>query len=69
MENQEIRKCRRCNRPAKADQICQNCKNELLANYEASSDWQTAFEIERAQMLAFRYQLNDNENEDWLKLE
>jgi hypothetical protein len=62
MKEQEYIRCRRCNKPAQADLICQSCKNELLANFEASSDWQTAFEIERAQMLASRYQLDENDN-------
>jgi len=43
--------------------ICQNCKNELLSNYEASNDWQTAYEIERAQLIALKYQ-NDDPEED-----
>ncbi len=56
-------RCKRCNKPAGVDQICQNCKNELLTNYEASCDWQTAFEIERATQTALRYKNEDEESE------
>lgn len=44
--------------------ICQNCKSELLSNYEASSDWQTAFEIEKAAQTALRYQLEETGEDD-----
>ena len=57
-------RCRRCNRPAGADLICQECKNELLSNYEASSDWQTAYEIERAAQTALRYQIDESGDDD-----
>jgi len=57
-------KCRRCNGPAPEDLICQNCKNELLSNYEVSSDWQTAYEIEKAQLTALRYQYNDFDKDE-----
>ena len=57
-------KCRRCDGPASSDLICQNCKNELLSNYEASSDWQTAYEIEKAQLTASRYRSEDMEEDD-----
>lgn len=59
-------KCRRCHKPATADLICQNCKNELLANFEATSDWQTALEMEKAQLTASRYQNEEfDENEQY----
>lgn len=57
------KKCKRCNRAISSDIICQACKNELLYHYEASSDWQTAFEIEKAQLVASRYR-NRAEEED-----
>lgn len=57
-------KCRRCNKPASADLICQECKNELLSNYEVSSDWQTAYEIEKAQQSAFRYHSEESGEDD-----
>lgn len=63
-KEQNSYKCKRCGRPASADLICQNCKNELLTNYEVSSDWQTAFEIERAQLVARRYQSEDVNDDD-----
>lgn len=63
-KEQSTYKCRRCNGPASEDLICQNCKNELLSNYEASSDWQTAYEIEKAQLTASRYQFDDTEEDD-----
>jgi hypothetical protein len=56
-------RCKRCNKPSEIDQLCQSCKNELLNNYEASCDWQTAFEIERATLTALRYR-NESETED-----
>jgi hypothetical protein len=56
--------CKRCNKPAGVDLLCQNCKNELLTNYEASSDWQTAFEIERATQTALRYKNEDEDVDD-----
>jgi hypothetical protein len=58
------KKCKRCNRPAGDDLICQECKTELLANYEASSDWQTAFEIERATQAAWRFHIEENGDDD-----
>jgi hypothetical protein len=57
-------KCKRCNRPITSDIICQSCKNELLGHYEVSSDWQTAFEIEKAQLIASRYRLNTEEDDE-----
>lgn len=57
-------KCRRCHKTASSDLICQSCKNDLLANFEATSDWQTAFEIEKAQMKASRYQHENKEESD-----
>lgn len=63
-KEQNSHKCKRCNGPASADLICQNCKNELLANYEVSSDWQTAYEIEKAQLTAFKYRINNSDDED-----
>jgi hypothetical protein len=57
-------KCKRCNRNITSDIICQACKNELLNHYEVSSDWQTAFEIEKAQLAASRYRINDFDEEE-----
>lgn len=58
------KRCKRCNRTISSDIICQACKNELLNHYEASSDWQTAFEIEKAQLVASRYRYNAEEDEE-----
>ena len=58
-------KCKRCNKPASADMICQSCKSELLSNFEATSDWQTAFEIEKAQLTASRYQSDYDEYDNY----
>lgn len=58
------KKCKRCNRVILSDIICQPCKNELLSHYEVSADWQTAFEIEKAQLIASRYRSNTEENDD-----
>jgi len=60
---QNLKKCKRCHKSIVSGMICQNCKNELLSNYEASNDWQTAYEIERAQLIALKYQ-NDDPEED-----
>jgi len=56
--------CRRCNQPAGEDLICQDCKSELLSNYEASSDWQTAYEIEKAAQTALRYHIDETGDDD-----
>lgn len=67
MDDKMTYRCKRCNKAASADLICQSCKNELLANYEVSSDWQTAYEIEKAQLTASRYQYEDSDdNEPYL---
>jgi RNA polymerase subunit RPABC4/transcription elongation factor Spt4 len=58
------KKCRRCHQPISSDIICQACKNELLNHYEVSSDWQTAFEIEKAQLVASRYRYNAEEDDE-----
>lgn len=64
MEKKNTYHCKRCHQVASADMICQSCKNELLANFEATSDWQTAYEIERAQLIALKYQAEDSEEND-----
>jgi hypothetical protein len=58
------RRCKRCNKPAGIDRICQDCKSELLSGYEASCDWQTAFEIERAAQTALRYHIEESGEDD-----
>ncbi len=58
-------RCKRCNKAAGPDMICQSCKNELLTNYEVVCDWQTAFEIERATQTALRFRM-DNEDDNSL---
>lgn len=50
-----IKRCKRCRKPVNDGPICQTCKSELLKYYEASKDWQMAYEIEKAQQLALRY--------------
>ena len=60
-----VRKCRRCNKNMTDDIVCTSCKSELINYFEASGDWQTAYEIEKAQLIASRYNsdnLDDNEN-------
>ncbi len=54
--------CKRCNRQLTKEIICQSCKSELIYHYEASLDWQLAFEIEKAQMIALRYMNDDKED-------
>ncbi len=56
--------CKRCRKPTQGDIICQSCKSDLLSNYEASFDWQTAFEIEKAQLTASRYRNYESEDAD-----
>lgn len=55
--------CKRCNKNFTTDIICQSCKNELLNHFEASSDWQMAFEMERATLVASRFR-NEEEDDD-----
>jgi hypothetical protein len=61
----EAKMCKRCNRHLTEDDICQSCKSELINQYEASLDWQIAFEIEKAQLTALRYNRDISENEDY----
>ena len=60
-----IKLCKRCNGKTTGNSICQSCKTELLSHFEATSDWHTAFEIERAQLAAARYWHNNNEDSDF----
>jgi hypothetical protein len=53
--NDGLKMCKRCNRHLAEGDICQSCKGELINHYEASLDWQIAFEIEKAQLAALRY--------------
>jgi hypothetical protein len=62
-EKQNSQRCKRCNGPTSTDLICQNCKNELLSIYEVSSDWLTAYEIEKAQLTASKLQSDDIEED------
>ncbi|MBN1949619.1 MAG: hypothetical protein JW801_00345 [Bacteroidales bacterium] len=64
MEKSNTYRCKRCNKPASSDMLCQSCKSALLANFEATSDWQTAYEIEKAQWTASRYQTDEYEDAD-----
>jgi hypothetical protein len=64
MSKLENKLCKRCNSSTGGHSICQSCKTELLSNFEATSDWNTAFEIERAQLAAARYYYNNNEDLD-----
>jgi hypothetical protein len=67
--NSSSKKCKRCNKPIpSSDIICQDCKSELLTSYEASSDWQTAFEIEKAAQSAMRYQMDEIGDDDYFEL-
>ncbi len=56
--------CKRCKKNLTDDVICQDCKNELLNLFEASSDWQMAFEMEKATLVASRFRDEDEENMD-----
>lgn len=62
----KVNKCKRCRKPVDGEIICQSCKSELLGNYEASADWSTAFEIEKAQLTAARYRSMQEDDEDYL---
>lgn len=57
--------CTRCNQHLTHGIICQSCKNELLGHYEATLDWQTAYEIEKAQLIASRYKSDENVDVDF----
>ena len=54
--------CPRCKKNEAEDVICSSCKNELIANYEVSADWQTAYEIEKAQMIASKFKIESEED-------
>jgi recombinational DNA repair protein RecR len=56
-----LKVCKRCNRRNTKETICQSCKTELLSNYEAASDWQIAYEIERVQQYTARYFQKEND--------
>jgi hypothetical protein len=58
-KNDEMKKCKRCNRQNSKEIICQSCKTELLSNFEASADWQIAYEIEVVQLATSRYYNNE----------
>jgi len=60
-----LRMCKRCNRHLSEEDICQTCKGDLINHYEASQDWQIAFEIERAQLTALRYSRDLNDEMDF----
>jgi hypothetical protein len=62
--NDNLRICKRCNQRNATDIICQICKTELLNNFEASSDWQIAFDIERAQLATLKYYQNNKDEFD-----
>lgn len=56
--------CKRCNKNYADGFICQTCKNELLNHFEASADWQMAFEMEKATLVASRYRNDEEDNID-----
>jgi hypothetical protein len=62
MKKNAAKLCKRCNRRLTEGLICQTCKSELINHYEASLDWQLAYDIEKAQMAALRYIHDDNED-------
>jgi hypothetical protein len=64
-KNAELVLCKRCNRHHTGGDICQSCKSELINHYEATQDWQIAFEIEKAQLIALRYSREINEDPDF----
>lgn len=57
------KKCIRCKREISAEKVCQECKNDLLYYYEATRDWQLAFEMESQQQYLRRYQKDTDINE------
>ncbi|MBA7536098.1 hypothetical protein ES705_28360 [subsurface metagenome] len=57
--------CKRCNKNQTVDIICQSCKNELLSHFEASSDWQMAFEMEKATLIASRFRGDETEDNEF----
>jgi len=59
-------KCCRCKKVIEKDGICQNCKNELLLYYEATNDWQMAFDMELAKESVLRFK---NQDDDYPEME
>jgi hypothetical protein len=57
--------CKRCNKNLTEEIICQSCKNELLYHFEASADWQMAFEMEKATLAASKYRNNSEDDEEF----
>ena len=51
--------CKRCNRHHTKDIICPSCKSELLSSYESRIDWQTAYEAEKAHLIAIKYRMEN----------
>lgn len=62
-KTETLRTCKRCNRRNTKEMICQSCKTELLSNYEATSDWRIAYEIERVQQYTARYIQKNSDND------
>ena len=46
------------------DIICTSCKTDLISYFEATGDWQTAYEIEKAEFIASRYNADNSEDND-----
>lgn len=59
-----LRICKRCNRRNTTEIICQSCKTELISNFEVSSDWRIAFEMEKVQQYTARYFQRENDLEN-----
>ena len=56
--------CKRCKKNFTDDIICQECKNELLSHFEASSDWQMAYEMEQATLVASKFRSEEEDEID-----
>jgi hypothetical protein len=56
--------CKRCKKNLTDDFVCQDCKNELLNHFEASSDWQMAYEMEQATLFASKFRKEEEEEGD-----
>jgi hypothetical protein len=63
---EKLKLCKRCRRETTGHSICQSCKTDLLSNFEATSDWHIAFQIERAQLAAAKYCQENKEDIEYI---
>ncbi len=59
----KCKKCIRCKREIISEKFCQDCKDDLLSFFEATRDWQMAYEMESQQQYLFNLQKDSDINE------